>query len=190
MRYRVTVAERSFEIDARVGVSGAWRVAGAPCRGDADADVGARAPGGGPVSVDVVEVGPGGWVSWRAGGRVERFRVELAGGAREALVTPERAPGGAPYAVRVEDARRAALPALVRAPTAPRPVTVSAPMPGRVVKLLVEPGQVVQAGQAVAVVEAMKMENELLAPRAGRVERLLARAGDGVEAGGGLVVIA
>ncbi len=49
----------------------------------------------------------------------------------------------------------------------PRPV--KSPMPGRVVRVLVEVGQEVEEGQAVVVIEAMKMQNELKSPKAGRV---------------------
>lgn len=66
---------------------------------------------------------------------------------------------------------------------------VVAPMPGRVVRLLVSPGDAVAARQAVIVVEAMKMENELRAPRAGRVKDVAVEAGASVEAGRVLVVI-
>ncbi len=52
-----------------------------------------------------------------------------------------------------------------------------APMPGRVLKLLVVEGQTVTRGDAVAVVEAMKMENELSAPRSGKVKRVLVELG-------------
>jgi len=58
---------------------------------------------------------------------------------------------------------------------------IRAPMPGRVLKLGVAEGDRVNAGTSVLVVEAMKMENELLAPRAGLVKRLLVKAGDTVE---------
>ncbi len=60
---------------------------------------------------------------------------------------------------------------------------VRAPMPGRVVRVPVVPGQVVAARQAVVVVEAMKMENELRAPRAGTVRALHVQPGDPVDAG-------
>ena len=56
-----------------------------------------------------------------------------------------------------------------------------APMPGRVLKLLVTEGQAVAAGAGLLVVEAMKMENELLAPRAGTVKRIFVAAGATVE---------
>jgi biotin carboxyl carrier protein len=64
---------------------------------------------------------------------------------------------------------------------------IVSPMPGRVVKLLVEPGAEVQADDPVVVVEAMKMENELRASRAGKVARVLVQVGDAVEGGAPLV---
>jgi biotin carboxyl carrier protein len=69
------------------------------------------------------------------------------------------------------------------------PAAVSAPMPGRVVKVLVSPGESVAARQPVVVVEAMKMENELRAPRAGTVREIRAAEGASVEAGAVLVVL-
>ena len=64
---------------------------------------------------------------------------------------------------------------------------VTAPMPGRVVKLLVAEGEVVAAGAPVVVVEAMKMENELCGAGAGRVKKIHVSAGQNVE-GGALLV--
>ena len=61
--------------------------------------------------------------------------------------------------------------------------SITAPMPGRVVRVLVEPGDEVSARQGVIVVEAMKMENELKAPRDGVVKQLHAAEGAAVEAG-------
>jgi biotin carboxyl carrier protein len=69
------------------------------------------------------------------------------------------------------------------------PVRVGAPMPGKVVRVLVEPGQEVRAGQGLVVVEAMKMENELRAPRAGRVAEVHALEGRAVETGALLAVV-
>ncbi len=66
---------------------------------------------------------------------------------------------------------------------------VAAPMPGRVVRVLVEPGDRVAAGQGLAVVEAMKMENEVAAPAAGVVSDVRAAPGDSVEAGAVLVTL-
>jgi biotin carboxyl carrier protein len=67
--------------------------------------------------------------------------------------------------------------------------TIVAPMPGRVVRVLVGPGDDVTARQGLLVVEAMKMENELRAPRPGRVKEVTVEAGASVEAGRVLVVI-
>jgi biotin carboxyl carrier protein len=69
----------------------------------------------------------------------------------------------------------------------PRPV--KAPMPGRVVRLLVEVGDEVAEGQGVVVIEAMKMQNELKSPKAGRVVRVGASVGDTVGSGDVLVVV-
>ena len=66
---------------------------------------------------------------------------------------------------------------------------VTAPMPGRVVRVLVGPGDEVAARQAVVVVEAMKMENELRSPKAGRVREVTVTPGTSVEAGRVLLVV-
>jgi len=66
---------------------------------------------------------------------------------------------------------------------------VVAPMPGRVVRVLVAAGDTVEPRQPVVVVEAMKMENELRSPKAGRVKNVSVAAGTSVEAGRVLVVI-
>jgi biotin carboxyl carrier protein len=66
---------------------------------------------------------------------------------------------------------------------------VLAPMPGRVVRVLVKPGDEVALRQGLVVVEAMKMENELGSPKAGRVKQVEVAEGVSVEAGRLLVVI-
>ncbi|MFO0553450.1 MAG: biotin/lipoyl-containing protein [Polyangiaceae bacterium] len=66
---------------------------------------------------------------------------------------------------------------------------VRSPMPGRVVRVLVAQGDDVAAGAPVIVVEAMKMENELVASRAGKVKKVHASAGSTVEGGAALVEI-
>lgn len=69
------------------------------------------------------------------------------------------------------------------------PAAVVAPMPGRIVKVLVAPGDAVAARQGVVIVEAMKMENELRAPRAGTVAAVNVTEGMSVEARAVLVVL-
>ena len=71
-----------------------------------------------------------------------------------------------------------------------QPRTIVAPMPGRIVKVLVKPGEAVQARQGLIVVEAMKMENELRAPRAGQVSAVKVVEGMSVEAKAVLVTLA
>jgi biotin carboxyl carrier protein len=60
---------------------------------------------------------------------------------------------------------------------------IVAPMPGKVIRVLVKPGDKVEAGQGLLVVEAMKMQNEVRSPKTGTVERLLAKEGQPVNAG-------
>ncbi len=67
---------------------------------------------------------------------------------------------------------------------------VKAPMPGKVVRLLVKAGETVKAGQGLFVIEAMKMQNEIRSPKSGIVEKLLASEGQPVNAGETLAVVA
>ena len=106
---------------------------------------------------------------------------------------------GRPFVVRVTPqasgtAARRGVPGAVRggpdAGTHRGPHPVVAPMPGRVVKVLVKPGDAVTARQGLVVVEAMKMENELRSPRAGVVSEVPVAQGALVDAGTVLVVIA
>ena len=60
---------------------------------------------------------------------------------------------------------------------------VVAPMPGKVVRVLAQVGTAVDAGQAVLVIEAMKMQNELKAPKKGKITKLSVKEGAAVEAG-------
>ena len=66
---------------------------------------------------------------------------------------------------------------------------IAAPMPGKVVRVLVRTGEKVESGQGLLVVEAMKMQNEIRSPKSGTIERLLAKEGQPVNAGEVLVVV-
>ncbi len=77
-----------------------------------------------------------------------------------------------------------------RVPVAdPHSSVVKAPMPGRIVRVLAIVGERVSAGQEVAIIEAMKMENALRAPRDGTVTEIVVAAGDAVDAGAVILVI-
>lgn len=66
---------------------------------------------------------------------------------------------------------------------------VVAPMPGKVVRLLVQVGDKVEAGQGLLVVEAMKMQNEIRSPKGGTIENLHAKEGQPVNAGEVLCIV-
>jgi len=69
------------------------------------------------------------------------------------------------------------------------PVAVSAPMPGKVVRILTAEGEEVRQGQGLVVVEAMKMQNELGAPKSGRIRAVRVAEGQAVNAGEPLVLV-
>jgi biotin carboxyl carrier protein len=69
------------------------------------------------------------------------------------------------------------------------PQRIAAPMPGKIVKVLVKPGDAVAARQGVVIVEAMKMENELRSQTSGTVSDVRVKEGDSVEAGAILVIV-
>ncbi len=94
---------------------------------------------------------------------------------------------GQRFVITVADPRDRSVLAEKR--SASGPFELRAQMPGKVVKLLVEPGSQVEAGQGLIVVEAMKMQNEMKAPRSGKVAQILVREGSSVAAAEKLMVI-
>ena len=62
-------------------------------------------------------------------------------------------------------------------------------MPGTILKVNVQPGQAVKAGEVLIVLEAMKMENEIMAPKAGTVAQVLVNRGANVDTGAPMVVL-
>jgi biotin carboxyl carrier protein len=91
--------------------------------------------------------------------------------------------------VDVADERRLRLRAATAGFSVEGKQVIAAPMPGKVVKVLVKLGDEVKEGQGLVVVEAMKMENELKSPKAGKVVELPAREGTAVEINAKLVVV-
>jgi biotin carboxyl carrier protein len=146
---------------------------------------------------DVAEVRPGvysvliGERSFAA--RVHSGRTALAAGARS---SNGRATNGGEYVVQVDGAsfeiaaedprrrRRAGTRLAVEGKQ-----IVKAPMPGKVVRVLVAEGQAVEAGQGLLVIEAMKMQNEVKCPKAGKIAKLAALEGQAVKAGETLAVV-
>ena len=108
----------------------------------------------------------------------------------EAFAPAAAAPAPAPAApVAAAPAAAAPAPAPAAAALAAGEV-VKSPMPGNVLKINVTPGQKVNEGDVLIILEAMKMENEIVAPKAGSVAQIAVSKGQVVETGSPLVVIA
>ena len=97
---------------------------------------------------------------------------------------------GTPYNVTVEETAAGAAPAPVAAPApkaaapaAAGSVAVNAPMPGTILDVKVAPGAAVKAGDVLVILEAMKMENEIVAPQDGTVAAVNVKKGDSVNSG-------
>jgi acetyl/propionyl-CoA carboxylase alpha subunit len=135
---------------------------------------------GRPLEVDYRETGRG-FASLLVDGRSHDVGISSQPGGYRVLLD------GHDLLVELAPAARGAAAAPARAAAGPQRIT--SPMPGKIVRVLVEAGQPVAAEQGLLVIEAMKMENELRAPRAGRVRETHAREGQAVESGALLVVI-
>jgi len=95
--------------------------------------------------------------------------------------------GSTRFAAEVRDPR--SLRGRTRAGDDQGPKKIVAPMPGKVVRLLVHDGDEVEQGAGVAVVEAMKMQNEIKSPKKGSVQKILVTEGAAVNAGDVLAII-
>ena len=118
------------------------------------------------------------------------YEVEVEAG-KAMLLDEYEAIAPAPVAAAPVAAPAAAAPAA--APAAPVVTgageAVNAPMPGTILKVNVTQGQAVKEGQVLVVLEAMKMENEIMAPKSGTVNQVLVSKGASVDTGAPLVVI-
>jgi pyruvate carboxylase subunit B len=163
MRYFVTIGERTFEVDLHDGQI---------------------AVNGEPVAAELVAV---------PGTPVQNLRAD--GASHTLTAQPGESRGaweihldGGRFEAQVVDERTRTIQAMTgktAAQQGPRPVR--APMPGLVLRIDVEPGQELKAGQGVIIIEAMKMENELRAEAAGKVARVLVQPGQAVEKGAVLI---
>lgn len=108
-----------------------------------------------------------------------------------ASTAPVQRPAAAPAPAAAAPAPAPAPAPVAAAPAAPAAgsTTVEAPMPGKVLDVKVAVGQAVKYGTVVAVMEAMKMETEIVAPADGTVSQILVKAGDPVDTGAAMVVL-
>lgn len=126
-----------------------------------------------------------------------KFKVTLNGKtyeveAEKGAPMPETvytAPAAAPAPAVEAPAAAAPAPAPAPAPAAVSGTVVSSPLPGNVLAIEVNPGEAVRAGQVLVLIEAMKMENEIVAPCDGVVKQILVNKGAVVATGDKLLVI-
>jgi biotin carboxyl carrier protein len=136
------------------------------------------------VDIDFASVGEGGLYSLLVNNESFEAMVEERDGTWYVLMR------GDLYEVSVVDQRTQLLRARAgeHIPESGE-IAIKSPMPGLIVKIPVEPGQEVEQGQTVIILESMKMENELKAPRAGRIERINVAPRESVEQGKVLLII-
>ncbi len=118
-------------------------------------------------------------------GRVFECRVDKAGATRGGYQVHV---GGDTYNITLSDPKRLR-DAKSSGADADGRASVVAPMPGKVVRVLVEHGEKVESGDGLVIVEAMKMQNEMKSPKAGTIVEIHAQAGATVNAGEVLIVV-
>ncbi len=141
-------------------------------------------------SVNGEEIGPDlngvlledGTLSLLIGGRSYTIGRDRAGEQIEIQVGPHR------YTVEISDPR-SLRSRRGRGASSDGPRKITAPMPGKVVRILVPVGTEVEAGQGIIVIEAMKMQNELKSPKKGMVKRIMAVEGARVNPGDALAIV-
>jgi biotin carboxyl carrier protein len=163
MTFDVTVNGRDYRVELEQADIGSW----------------AGLVNGERVTVNAANTGSG-MLSMLIGG--ESYEI-VASPAQQQITI-----GGVRYSVEVRDprswrARRA------RAGAQDGAKKITAPMPGKVVRVIAQPGTEVEQGEGVIVIEAMKMQNELKSPKKGKVARVLVDEGEAVNAGDVLAVI-
>ena len=131
--------------------------------------------------IDLVELRPGVYSALIGTRSVEVFVERLDEGVYRATIR------GFAHSVELIDPRSYSAAAGGDSDSGPQ--TIKAQMPGKVVEALAAPGDELQAGQGILVVEAMKMQNEIRAPRAGRLVSINVAPGDSVETGRALAVL-
>ena len=163
MLYDVTIDGKNYRLDLN-RAEGRWS-----CRLD-----------GRDLEVDAVLARPD-VLSLRIGNMAYEVKSERVANDLHLWVGSKR------FAVEVRDPR--SLRGRTRAGDEHGPRKIVAPMPGKVVRLLVREGDEVQPGAGVAVVEAMKMQNEIKSPKKGAVQKILVSEGAAVNAGDVLAIV-
>src|SRR5205814_3871689 len=164
MRYFVTLAAREIQVDVTSHPDGGLRVL----------------VDGKPIEVDAVSAGDA--LSVRVDGRVIDLMLDGAPPKMDFVTF------GLSGRSHIETERTRALSRRSATAASGAREALTAPMPGRIVRVVVSPGDRLDAGAPIAVIEAMKMENELRAPHAVTVAEVLVRGGDAVESGAKLVL--
>lgn len=163
MTYDIAIDGKNYRLELDRGETG-WS-----CRLDGRA-----------VEVDAVLARPD-VLSLRIGNQAFEVKCERVGSEQHLWV------GSARFAVEVRDPR--SLRGRARAADDRGPKKLTAPMPGKVVRILATAGAAVEAGAGVLVVEAMKMQNEIKSPKKGTIQKILVAEGAVVNAGDVLAVV-
>ena len=132
------------------------------------------------IAVDAVLVRPD-VLSLRIGNQAYEVKSERVASELHLWV------GGARFAAEVRDPRSLRGRSRIADERGPRKLT--APMPGKVIRLLAREGAEVDLGSGVIVVEAMKMQNEIKSPKKGTIQRILVSEGASVNAGDVLAIV-
>lgn len=163
MTYDIAIDGKNYRLDLN------RQEAGWSCRLD-----------GREVEVDAVLARPD-VLSLRIGNQAYEVKCERVGGDLHLWV------GSVRFAAEVRDPR--SLRGRVRAVDDHGPRKLTAPMPGKIVRVLVSQGDEVETGAGVLVVEAMKMQNEIKSPKKGTIQKILVNEGAAVNAGDVLAIV-
>jgi biotin carboxyl carrier protein len=163
MTYDVTIDGKQYRLELD-RAEGRWR-----CRLD-----------GREIEIDAVLARPD-VLSLRIGNQAYEVKCERVASDLHLWV------GSARFAAEVRDPR--SLRGRVRALDDHGPRKLTAPMPGKIVRVLVSQGADVEAGAGVLVVEAMKMQNEIKSPKKGKIQQILVSEGAAVNAGDVLAIV-
>jgi biotin carboxyl carrier protein len=163
MTYDITIDGKHYQLNLN-RAEGRWS-----CRLD-----------GREVEVDAVVARPD-VLSLRIGNRAYEVKCERVGGDMHLWV------GSARFAAEVRDPR--SLRGRVRELDEQGPRKLTAPMPGKIVRVLQIQGAEVEAGVGVVVMEAMKMQNEIKSPKKGTIQRIMVTEGAAVNAGDVLAIV-